>query len=529
MMPAFKQRKAVTLMFVSLGLSPFSNAFAVTLSNSACPAGYIEDDSNAIGLADGNFASPGTISLSQYVHNTSDDSYPGGPTDNVYTFMTDSTDGTSQWSSNYIDQLFFSGDSARNLGQIKTWLYVNGKLEETPGTGNYVDKVFWGETVSGLTSSKTYAFSFYISNAVEGLNRGNYSVRPTVSVQSSDGVVIIPKQDIEYEGTSTDDWHYFAGLITTASSQTSVTLQMIDHANGSQGNDFGVTGLRLIECDGSDTNIDTDSDGLMNSVDLDDDNDGIPDTTEGMIDTDGDGVPNSLDLDSDNDGLFDLWESGHDYATLDTSNDGRIDLSFTVGSNGIADQVEAPADSGTVFYEGSSDTSLPRDTDNDGVYDYLDLDSDNDTLTDLAESGRNDPNNIGVLDRSNVDENGVSNLGATTNPVDTDSDGLPNHIDIDSDNDGIYDVVELGGADANNDGRIDSFVDNNGDGLHDNVDGTPLNLDDTDSDGTPDVIDGIDGPGTVNTGGLVTGVDGVGGGGGAIGAVLLLLGFRRRK
>ena len=38
---------------------------------------------------------------------------------------------------------------------------------------------------------------------------------------------------------------------------------------------------------------------------------------------------------------------------------------------------------------------------------------------------------------------------------DTDNDGTPNHLDIDSDNDGCNDVVESGGIDSNNDGEVD--------------------------------------------------------------------------
>ena len=56
------------------------------------------------------------------------------------------------------------------------------------------------------------------------------------------------------------------------------------------------------------SNPDTDGDGYSNFCDLDDDNDGILDTTEGSSDTDGDGIPNRLDLDSDNDGCPDANE-----------------------------------------------------------------------------------------------------------------------------------------------------------------------------------------------------------------------------
>ncbi len=65
---------------------------------------------------------------------------------------------------------------------------------------------------------------------------------------------------------------------------------------------------------------DMDLDGIPNSIDIDDDNDGILDTAEAR-DFDGDGVADSLDLDSDNDGIFDLIEAGG----VDANNDGFAD------------------------------------------------------------------------------------------------------------------------------------------------------------------------------------------------------------
>ena len=57
---------------------------------------------------------------------------------------------------------------------------------------------------------------------------------------------------------------------------------------------------------------DTDSDGVPDKDDADDDNDGILDVDEGgeTLDTDGDGIPNRIDLDSDNDGCDDVLEAG---------------------------------------------------------------------------------------------------------------------------------------------------------------------------------------------------------------------------
>ena len=270
---------------------------------------------------------------------------------------------------------------------------------------------------------------------------------------------------------------------------------------------------------------DSDGDGIADITDLDDDNDGIPDADEdnGAIDTDGDGIVDSLDLDSDNDGLYDLHESGADAATLDTDDDGRIDSSNTVGTNGLADAVETIADNGIPNYNGGtpldtdSDTvadfrdldtdndGIPdaieggNDTDGDGVPDYQDTDSDNDGIPDVIEGNTsgNDSDGDGIDDVFDVDQTGgadANNDGVddAVNALDTDSDGIPDYLDIDSDNDGILDATEADtGTDTDVDGIDDLFdvdqtggVDGNADGIDDNAAAT-----DTDSDGVPDYRD----------------------------------------
>jgi hypothetical protein len=90
----------------------------------------------------------------------------------------------------------------------------------------------------------------------------------------------------------------------------------------------------------------------------------------------------------------------------------------------------------------------PRDTDHDGVPDYLDLDSDNDCVPDAREAGDSD-----VL----------------TPPVDTDGDGVADFRDRDSDNDGLPDHLE----DTNCNGALDACEsdrlvgDTDGDGMGD--------------------------------------------------------------
>ncbi|MCU7853307.1 MAG: JDVT-CTERM domain-containing protein [Candidatus Thiodiazotropha sp. (ex Monitilora ramsayi)] len=244
-------------------------------------------------------------------------------------------------------------------------------------------------------------------------------------------------------------------------------------------------------------NTDSDADGLVDTVDLDDDNDSILDTAEGSeaVDTDGDAIPDSLDLDSDNDGLFDLIESGAVVAGLDINNDGRIDSGNTVGSNGLADVVETVADSGSANY-------TLRDTDSDTVHDFRDLDSDNDGIPDVTEAGGSDPDGDGLIGTGVpvVNGDGVPAGGGLT-PPNTDNDGVPDQIDTDADGDGLFDLVEGGGTDGDNNGLVDGLTDADGDGLDDNLAASPLPLPDSNSDGIPDFLDPTDsdGDGLVDT------------------------------
>ncbi|UBZ12899.1 gliding motility-associated C-terminal domain-containing protein [Flagellimonas marinaquae] len=122
-----------------------------------------------------------------------------------------------------------------------------------------------------------------------------------------------------------------------------------------------------------------------------------------------------------------------------------------------------------------SPSGIDLDSDNDGIVDgFEDLNADND----------NDP---------------------STNPTDTDGDGIPDYLDIDSDNDGIPDNIEAQPAlgyippslvDANNNGLDDAYevdgniglipMDSDNDGIPDYVD------EDSDNDNVPDAIEGHD-------------------------------------
>ncbi len=278
---------------------------------------------------------------------------------------------------------------------------------------------------------------------------------------------------------------------------------------------------------------DTDADGIPDFRDLDSDNDGLADVVEAGLadddgdalrdsdtsltaeptDTDGDGIGDFREVDSDGDGVMDVAEAGN--GALDANDDGVIDAAADTDGDGLVDAVDQSPDEfgsgldsdGDGIGDGpdldADNDGIPdsvegtADTDSDGVPDFLDRDSDDDGLTDTLEAGGTDANRDGVIDGF-VDANGNGLAdGVESRPLplpDTDNDGAPDHLDLDSDGDGINDISEANGVDSDGNGRIDTTVDADGDGLRDSVDGSVagsavLNPPDTDSDGHADYID----------------------------------------
>ncbi|MEQ1732365.1 MAG: Ig-like domain-containing protein, partial [Bacteroidia bacterium] len=262
---------------------------------------------------------------------------------------------------------------------------------------------------------------------------------------------------------------------------------------------FGQDSLKytLLDVGGASSNVatvfvtvlaDHDYDGVPDIIDLDDDNDGVLDTTEGIADNDNDGVPNNIDLDSDNDGITDVTEANNPSA-VDANGDGVID-GFVADANGV----DVAHTAGLT----------PQDKDGDGLPNYLDLDADNDGIADVVEAGGIDANNDGVPDSFNdTDDDGLSDVvdpttGGTKLTIgDLDGDGLPNYLDLDSDNDGIADVIEAGGTDPDNNGYASTGASNtlivgtNGwiNEIDGNDSGTALAIPNSDNNGLPNYLD----------------------------------------
>ena len=290
------------------------------------------------------------------------------------------------------------------------------------------------------------------------------------------------------------------------------------------------------------TSRDTDGDGVIDPLDPDDDNDGIPTTAERpagqSIDTDGDGTPDFRDPDDDGDGIPTLVESSQE-AGRDTEGDGvPAWLDLDSDGDGVTDAVEAgaapnrPADSdrnGTPDYlqpDSDSDGVLDAtdncrvnanadqaDTpDGDGLGDVCDPDDDNDTVPDTREVDLgSDPRNPDTDGDSVTDD---LEVGSGSSAFDTDGDGILDVLDDDDDGDGIPTSVEAAaeqalGASPDRD-LLPAWrdTDSDGDTLLDRIEGTA----DTDGDGVPNFLDvDSDGDGTrdVTEGNADTNGDGI--------------------
>ncbi|MEK4235841.1 Ig-like domain-containing protein [Paenibacillus sp. FSL H7-0714] len=264
--------------------------------------------------------------------------------------------------------------------------------------------------------------------------------------------------------------------------------------------------------------LDTDGDGIPDSLDPDDDNDGLSDEQElingtnpkhpdtdydgindkddpfptdptkpgngGQLDTDGDGIPDSLDPDDDNDGLTDEQEIvlGTDPKKADTDGDGINDK-----DDPFPTDATKPGKVGDEL-----------DTDGDGIPDSLDPDDDNDGLSDEQEIvlGTNpkhpDTDHDGINDKDDPFPTDPTKPGNGGGELDTDGDGIPDRLDPDDDNDGLTDEQEIVlGTDPKK-------ADTDGDGINDKDDPFPTDATkpgkvgdelDTDGDGIPDSLD----------------------------------------
>jgi len=247
---------------------------------------------------------------------------------------------------------------------------------------------------------------------------------------------------------------------------------------------------------------DTDSDGLENRIDDDDDGDNVPTSTDGIGDTDNDLVADYLDDDDDGDGLL----------TLDEVYDGETDpTQQQTDGDGVPDYLDDDDDDDNVP---TADEGAPgQNSDGDALPDFRDPDDDDDNVptADEAYQGNTDPqlqDSDGDFTPDYLDEDDDDDGVRTRNEAydgetdpqaqNTDGDVLPDYLDDDDDGDQVP-TEDEGAPNQDTDGNLlPDYRDDDDDGdtvltFDEDIDASGDPRDDhTDTDGVPDYLDDDD-------------------------------------
>ena len=278
---------------------------------------------------------------------------------------------------------------------------------ETQPTSNVIIGLRLSDTTEGSLSTSQLTFT-----------PENWDTAQTITISGEDDGLV--DGDVTYQliidNLISDD------IIFNGLEVNNVTLTNVDNEIDSDGDGF-FDYQDAFPNDPSEW-LDTDNDGIGNSIDLDDDGDGISDDYEIMLGTDpldpndtpsdfnANGIPDALE-DSDGDGLFDDIDLFPLDPTRGEDNDG----------DGIADNEDSDDDDDGIPDDQDDfplDSRYSKDTDNDGIPNLIDPDDDGD--------GYDDGEDVFPLDG--------------TEHEDTDLDGIGNNADTDDDGDGIMDVAE---------------------------------------------------------------------------------------
>lgn len=325
------------------------------------------------------------------------------------------------------------------------------------GNGTLTGKPYYGfisEVPAGRASIMTYTMNFTKSETIvlqnigvdfQGLqtvlpsermnNEGDFIVRvpsdKTITILNPHNQIQI---DTNFDGMYEDNVTEFTSFEIRFRYAYATPLPPGDYAF--KLTSYLTNSITFIHKNLSDTNInratlnfsryyfsDFDLDDVPEYLDLDSDNDGIPDTIEAQgknnkiysgsdsnknglddafepgltpINSDNDFNPTTYyiktdikDLDSDNDGIYDVTESGSN--AMDSDHNGIIDGNpAAFGPNGLHDSLETFPNSGVLNY-------TIADTDGDKVFNYIDLDSDGDSCNDASDAGFTDPNGDGII------------------------------------------------------------------------------------------------------------------------------------
>jgi len=388
------------------------------------------------------------------------------------------------------DGKYTVGPSAQIASWAPSYWHMGGDHTGNPNgrmaifNASYTPGIFYTATITGALPNIPITYSFWVLNLDRTDAPGIATrLRPDVRVEfrdmSNNLITFIETGDIPptTAGNLAGDWQHFTADINLNVSAFQVIF--INNETGGTGNDLALDDILI-----SQTLCDLDGDNIADVFDLDSDNDGIPDVVEvglgnlsegkaylyqwvdvnqnGMHDVaeshivpdnDGDGAPNYLDLDSDNDSIFDVDES---WAGNINAYAGYENGDGDINGDGAGDGPE-------------SEDFRNKDTNGDG-----NLEGFGDGILDIYDYAFNIYGN---------DNQGTNVAPFTYYVKDTDGDGIPDYLDVMS-NGATFDISHTlyASLDTNNDGIIDGNTDADGDGILDafdtnnNVFGSPRDL-----------------------------------------------------
>lgn len=378
-------------------------------------------------------------------------------------------DGTQNWSTNWLE---YNDNNSASSGYIR------------------------------VTGGELYFYYIWTENLRRSVDLSGYTSANlsfdwrTSSLEAGETLII----EISSDGTTFTTLDTFSGnqsgsfsqdISAYISSNTTIRF-MKGGANWSQSNDRAYIDNVLITTTSIPT-TDTDGDGAIDVVDLDDDNDGITDEEE-YCSTISASFLASSDVGERN-VVINHTGTGHlrvDFSSMDNSF--QLDINGTTIHPSILEFENGALGAGEEYFVFQSDGSFinqPWVANSNGIprlrlvvneYGQINLYGTRNTTStslELMEAQGGTPfNTIAWIPGNNntftlTNQQGPGPEGFTgelfANSIcDTDGDGISNHLDLDSDNDGIYDLVESGAleepgvSDANNDGRIDGALGNSG-------------------------------------------------------------------
>ncbi len=367
------------------------------------------------------------------------------------------------------------GDLAWYNGEDHTAGDIDGRMAVF--NASFSNGVFYETTINGVLSNLPITYSFWALNIMAQSNFSP-SILPDITVQFvdlSDNILATINTGPfgRCAASATDnscaqgEWQQFTTSVNLGN-VNAITVRFINNASGGHGNDLAIDDIVI-----SQTLCDSDNDGVADLFDLDCDNDGIPDVVEAGLGNHSEGKATLTSItawvDANGNGMHDVIEgnivldsdgdSVPNHLDLDSDNDTVFDVDES-GAGNIADALYQNGD-GDITGDGvgdGTDTDAIRETDvdSDGISEYY-----SDGILDIY-----DHFNGGTFATAYGNSN--QGLGNTYYVLDSDSDGTPDYIDVSSD--GVsYDISQTlyASLDANNDGVIDDTNDAEGDGIVD--------------------------------------------------------------